>query len=73
MKMFNVVVRVSDQNTGRRFTITAAVAAKHEAEARSLALRELSDKDLLTDANLLSVDINENLDRAVLVSIAATV
>jgi hypothetical protein len=73
MKMFNVVIRVSDQNTGRRFTFTAAVTAKHESEARTLTMRELSDQDLLTDANILTVDINENLDRVVLVSIAATV
>lgn len=73
MKMFNVMIRVSDQNTGRRFSISVVTTAKHEIEARTLALRELSDKDLLTDANLLSVDINENLDRVVVVSIAATV
>jgi hypothetical protein len=64
---------VSDQNTGRRFTINVAVAAKHEVEARTLALRECGDQDLLMDTNLLSLDINENLDRAVVVSIAATV
>jgi hypothetical protein len=72
MKMFTVTVKVSGMDTGKRFTITADVCAKHELEARTMALREISDKDLLTDANLLSVDITENLDRVNLVSIAAT-
>jgi hypothetical protein len=68
MKMFTVVITVSSMDTGKRFVITVETLAKHESEARVIALRGIND-DLLMGANLLSVDINENLDRFRFISI----
>jgi hypothetical protein len=66
--MFTVIITVSSQDTGKRFVITTEVAAKEAVEARTIALRGISD-DFLMDANILSIDINENLDRFRFVSI----
>ena len=68
MKMFTVIVTVSDQNTGNRFVITTETLAKTEIEARSIAFMALADTYLM-DANILTVDINENLSQFRLVGI----
>lgn len=61
MKMFTVEIKVSNQNTGKRYLITSLVMAKHEMVARAVAFVNLAD-DYLIDVNVLTVDINENLD-----------
>ena len=68
MKMFTVIVKVSDINTGKRFEITTETLAKNEIEARSIAFMALAETYLM-DANILTVDINENLSRFRLVGI----
>jgi hypothetical protein len=69
MKMFTVTIKVACQNTGRRYLLTSVVATDHELDARGLAMEGLSDNDLLMDANILTVDIVENLDRFALISV----
>jgi hypothetical protein len=69
MNLYNVDVRVSDINTGSRYLIQTVVSASHEIDARSVAMTELSFQGFLDEANLLSVDINENTDRFRLISI----
>ncbi len=71
MKMYTVTIKVADQNTGNRYLLTSVVTAAHECDARAVAFTGLSDKDLLMDANILTVDIVENLDRFALVSVVA--
>ena len=68
MKMYNVRLKLAAQHNGARFIVEAVVSAKHESEARALAFQGLSDPYLL-DANVLTVDIVENLDRFTFVSI----
>jgi len=68
MKMFTVTIKVSDQNTGNRFLITSEALAKTEIDARSIVFNELGDSYLM-DVNILTVDINENLNRFALVSV----
>jgi hypothetical protein len=68
MKMFTVIIKVSDQNTGTRYVLTTETLAKTEIEARSIAFTELADPYLL-DVNILTVDINENLNRFRLVDV----
>jgi len=69
MKLFSVTVNVACQNTGRRYRLTVDVMAKHECEARTMAMSDLSDKDLLMDVNILTVDIIELLNRVNVVSV----
>jgi len=71
MKMFTVTIKVACQNTGKRYVLTSVVTTKHESDARAVAFTGLSDKDLLMDVNILTVDIVENLDRFALVSVVA--
>jgi two-component sensor histidine kinase len=66
--MFTVIITVSSKDTGNRFVITTEALALHEAEARVIAFSNIHE-DLLMDANVLTVDINENLDRFRFVSI----
>jgi hypothetical protein len=67
MKMFTVTIITSDINTGRKYSNRVDVVARHESEARSLAFTSLDD--LLMEANILAVDINENLDRVSTLSV----
>jgi hypothetical protein len=69
MKLFSVSIKVACQNTGRRYLLTVDVVAKHECEARTMAMSDLSDKDLLMDVNILTVDIIELLNRVNVVSV----
>lgn len=69
MKLFSVTLKVACQNTGKRFRLSVDVMAKHECEARTMAFSGLSDKDLLMDVNILTVDITEILDRVNVLSV----
>jgi hypothetical protein len=61
MKMFTVTITVSDIYTGRKFEILSEALALHEMDARAITLNSLDD-DLLAGANILTIDIVQNMD-----------